>query len=155
MNRRLRGIKNPLDQFQADSEILVLVDVELSFLPRRGIASGHLCFDPLHHAGAGAILARGLQNTLTGFQRCADCSLPPCVDPRPTDRLTALGALVSRPGKPGMDPFLNDRALELSKDAEHLKECPPARRGCINGLLFEIKIAPNGAEFAKKADEIL
>jgi hypothetical protein len=52
-------------------------------------------------------------------------------------------------------PFLNNRALELRKYAEHLKECPPGRGGCINRLLFEIKIAPSGVEFAEKADEIL
>jgi hypothetical protein len=52
-------------------------------------------------------------------------------------------------------PFLNDRALELCKDAEHLKECPSGGRGCINRLLFEIEVAPSGVKFAKKADEVL
>ena len=75
--------------------------------------------------------------------------------PRPPDRLAALGALVSRPGKSGLDPFLDDRALELGKDAEHLKECPSRRGGCINRLLFEIEVASSGVEFAKKAGEIL
>ena len=88
-------------------------------------------------------------------QRCANCRFLVRIDPRPTDRLAALGALVSRPGKPGVDPFLNDRALELCKYAEHLKECPSGRGGCINRLLFEIEVAPNGVELAKKADQIL
>jgi hypothetical protein len=64
MNRRSRGIKNPLDQCQADPEILVLGHLVLSFLSRRVIASGHLSFDPLHHAGAGAALACGFENAL-------------------------------------------------------------------------------------------
>src|ERR1700730_11376785 len=54
-----------------------------------------------------------------------------------------------------MYPFLNDRALEICKYAEHLKECPSSRGGCINRLLFEIEVAPTGVELAKKADEIL
>ena len=33
----------------------------------------------------------------------------------PTNRLPALGALLSRPGKPGVYPFPDDRALEFSK----------------------------------------
>src|SRR6516165_12258481 len=68
------------------------------------------------------ILARGLENTLTAYQRCADCGFFRCADPRPTDRLAAFGALLSRPGKPGMYPFLDDRALEFGKYAQHLEE---------------------------------
>ena len=60
------------------------------------------------------ILARGLENTLTAYQRCADCGFFRCADPRPTDRLAAFGALLSRPGKPGMYPFL--------EYAQHLEE---------------------------------
>jgi hypothetical protein len=52
-------------------------------------------------------------------------------------------------------PLLNDRAVELRKYAEHLKECPSGRSGCINRLLFEIEVAPSGVELAKKDDEIL
>src|ERR1700730_16688185 len=54
-----------------------------------------------------------------------------------------------------MYPFLNDRALEICKYAEHLKECPSSRGGCINRLLFEIEVAPSGVELAEKADQIL
>src|SRR6516165_2905317 len=101
------------------------------------------------------ILARGLENTLTAYQRCADCGFFRCADPRPTDRLAAFGALLSRPGKPGMYPFLNNRALELCKNAEHLKQRASGRGGCIDRLLFKIEVAPGGVEFAKKANEIL
>ena len=54
-----------------------------------------------------------------------------------------------------MDAFLNDRALELRKHAQHLKECPSRRGGCVNRLLFKIQVAPGRVEFAKKADQIL
>jgi hypothetical protein len=84
------------------------------------IGSRHLGFDPLHHASTGAALARSLDNALAARQRCADCLFFRCVNPRPADRLTAFGALLSRPGKPGVDPFLNDRTLELCKYAKHL-----------------------------------
>jgi hypothetical protein len=42
-----------------------------------------------------------------------------------------------------------------AKYAEHLEESPSGRGGCVNRLLFEIEIAANGVQFAKKADEIL
>jgi hypothetical protein len=51
--------------------------------------------------------------------------------------------------------FLNDRALELCKYAEHLEERRPGGGGCVNRLLFEIEVAPNSVELAEKADEIL
>src|SRR5262244_888236 len=43
--------------------------------------------------------------------------LPPLLLRRssPTNRLPALGALLSRPGKPGVYPFPDDRAREISK----------------------------------------
>src|ERR1700737_5458368 len=80
-----------------------------------GKLSRHFGLDPLYNASAGAALARGLENALAARQRCADCRFLLRVDPRPTDRLAALRALVSRPGKPRVYPFLNDRALELCK----------------------------------------
>jgi len=51
-------------------------------------------------------------------------------------------------------PFLDDRALELGKYAEHLEERPPGRGSSVDRLLFEIEIASGGVEFAQKADEI-
>jgi len=51
-------------------------------------------------------------------------------------------------------PFLNDRALEFCKYAEHLKKRPSSGDGCVDGLLFEIEVAPSGVEFTKKADAI-
>ena len=69
-NRRLRHIKNPLNLCQADPEIVVLWDASnYPFLSRRVIASGHLSFDSLHHAGAGAALSRGFENTFAARQR--------------------------------------------------------------------------------------
>ena len=78
-----------------------------------------------------------------------------CADPRPTNRFPAPGALLSRPGKPGVYPFMDDRALELGKYAEHLEERPPGRGSSVDRLLFEIEIASGGVEFAQKADEVL
>ena len=71
MNGGLRGIKNPQDQCQAsDPEILVLVDRSNYLFSRvELLPSGHLSFDPLHHAGAGAALARGFKNALAARQR--------------------------------------------------------------------------------------
>src|SRR6516165_4009542 len=54
-----------------------------------------------------------------------------------------------------MDPFLNNRALELGKYAEHLKQRASGRGGCVDRLLFQIEVAPGGVEFAKKANQIL
>src|SRR5215472_12838537 len=119
------------------------------------IGSGHLGFDPLHHASTGFELAGGFENAFTARQRRADCRLFRCVDPRPTNRLPALGALLSCPSKPGVYPFLDDRALELGKYAEHLEERSPGRGSSVDRLLFEIEIASGGVEFAQKADEIL
>jgi hypothetical protein len=142
-------------QCQADPENFLLDVPKLSFLSRRVIASGHLGFDPLHHAGAGAALAGGPENAFAARQLCTNCRFLHRIDPRSTDRLAALGPFVSRPGKSGVYPFLNDCALELGKYAEHLKERPPCWGGCINRLLFEIEVAPNSVEFAEKTDEIL
>jgi hypothetical protein len=52
-------------------------------------------------------------------------------------------------------PFLNDRALELGEDTEHLEERPSGGGGCVNRLLFKVEVASSGVKFAKKADEIL
>src|SRR5215471_19700258 len=119
------------------------------------IGSRHLGFDPLHHASTGFELAGGFENAFTARQRCADCRLFCCVDPRPTNRFPAPGALLSRPGKSGVYPFLDDCALELGKYAEHLEERPPGRGSRVDRLLFEIEIASGGVEFAQKADEVL
>ena len=55
-----------------------------------------------------------------------------------------------------MYPFLNDRALELGEDTEHLEEeRPSGGGGCVNRLLFKVEVASSGVKFAKKANEIL
>jgi len=74
----------------------------------------HLGFDPLHHASTGFELAGGFENAFTARQRCADAASF-VASSSPTNRLPALGALLSRPGKPGVYPFPDDRALEFSK----------------------------------------
>src|SRR5689334_17245136 len=107
------------------------------------IGSGHLRFDALDHATTGAALTGGFENALAARQRYADCGFSRSFDPRPTDRLAALGALLSRPGKPGMNALLNDRALELRKHTKHLEQRPSCWGGCVDRLLFEIEIAPN------------
>ena len=88
------------------------------------VVTRHFSFDPLHHAATGAAFSRRLDNTLAARERGTDCRFSRCVDPRPTDRPAALSALVSRSGKSGVYPFLNDRALELGEDTEHLEERP-------------------------------
>ena len=99
----------------------------------------HLGFDPLHHASTGFELAGGFENAFTARQRCADCRLFRCVDPRPANRFSAPGALFSRPGKSGVYPFLDDCALELGKYAEHLEERPPGRGSSVDRLLFDLR----------------
>jgi hypothetical protein len=117
------------------------------------VVTRHFSFDPLHHAANGAALARRLKNTLAARERRTDCRFSRCVDPRPTDRPAALGALVSRSAKSGVYPFLNDRALELTPSIWKMR--PSGGGGCVNRLLFKVEVASSGVKFAKKADEIL
>ena len=67
-NKALARYQNS-SECQADPVILVLGHLVSSFLSRRVIASGHLGFDALHHAGASAALARGFENALAARQR--------------------------------------------------------------------------------------
>jgi hypothetical protein len=118
------------------------------------VVTRHFSFDPLHHAATTAAFARRLENALAARERRTDCRFSRCVDPRPTDRPAALGALISRSGKSGVYPFLNDRALELGEDTEHLEERPSGGGGCVNRLFFKVEVASSGVKFAKN-DEIL
>jgi len=52
-------------------------------------------------------------------------------------RSAKLFAFTDGPAQPGAHPFLNDRTLELGKDAEHLKHCLAARRRSVETLLVQ------------------
>jgi hypothetical protein len=154
--RRSRGIKNPPDQCQADPKILVLVDTSnylssrVARLPR-AISALTRCITLVPVRRSRAVLR--MPFPLASAERIVASFVSPIL--RPTDWSAALGAFVSRPGDPCVDPFLNNSALELGKYAQHLEESAPGRGGCVDRLLFEIEVAPGGVEFAKKADEIL
>jgi hypothetical protein len=115
----------------------------------------HLSLDSLRRANTDATESRRLEDASAFLQLCADALGPAPIDPGAADGLAAPRALLSGPGKPGVYPLLDDRALELGEDAKHLEESPPGRRGCVHGLLLEVKIGPSGAEFAEKADKVL
>jgi hypothetical protein len=125
------------------------------FLSRRVIASGHLGFDALHYAGAGAALARGFENALAACQRRTDCRFFRCANPRPTDRFAALRADDTRPGYPSVDAFLNDRALELGEHTQHLKQRAARRRSRVDRLPIQIQIATGTIQLTQEAHKIL
>jgi hypothetical protein len=50
--------------------------------------------------------------------------------------------LAPGPRKPGADPFLNHRALKLSKDAHHLEQGLAGWRGRIEALPMQEEIDP-------------
>ena len=66
----------------------------------------------------------------------------------------ALGPLHASPGDAGVDALLDDRALELGEYAKHLEQRPSGRRGRVDGLPFEIKVAPRAVQLPEKADEV-
>src|SRR6516165_1121312 len=74
---------------------------------------------------------------------------------RGATRSAALRAFRPRPGNAGIDAFLNDRAFELGEHTQHLKQRPPCRRGCIDGLPFQIEIAADHIQLAQGPDQIL
>jgi len=54
-----------------------------------------------------------------------------------------------------MDPFLNNRALELGKYAEHLKHRLAGRRRGVEALLVQVQLDPERVQFGEEADKVL
>jgi hypothetical protein len=77
----------------------------------------------------------------------ADGSTPRGMDFWPTDRFATLGALGLGPRHAGHHALADDRALELSEDAEHLKHRLTCRRGGIEALLMQVEIDLERAQF--------
>ena len=51
--------------------------------------------------------------------------------------------VLASPFHPRLDPPLNDRALELGEDPEHLEEGAPGWGGCVDRLPLKIEITPD------------
>ena len=64
-------------------------------------------------------------------------------------------ALSTSPLKRGTDSFLDDRVLELSKDAKHLEHGPAGRGGRVEALLMQKQIDLERMELGQEADEVL
>jgi hypothetical protein len=64
-------------------------------------------------------------------------------------------ALKAGPLKPGADSFLNDRSLELGKDAQHLEHGLAGGGGRIEPLLMQEQIDPERVEFGQEANQVL
>jgi hypothetical protein len=60
-------------------------------------------------------------------------------------RLAALGALLPRPGKAGIDALLNHGALELGEDAAHLKHRLTQQRPCVDATRLSAAGKRSGA----------
>jgi hypothetical protein len=64
-------------------------------------------------------------------------------------------ALALGPRQPGTNALLDDRALELGKDAHHLKHRLAGRGRGVEALLMQEQIDPQGVQFGEKADQVL
>jgi len=84
----------------------------------------------------------GSQANSIGFVGSTDGRTPHGMDGWPTDGLTALGALGLGPRHAGQHTLADDRALELSEDAEHLKHRLAGRRRGVEALLMQVQLDP-------------
>ena len=57
--------------------------------------------------------------------------------------------------KAGADSLLNDRPLELGKDAHHAEKGLACRRGRVDALLLQAKVDLERVKLGKKADQVL
>jgi hypothetical protein len=85
----------------------------------------------------------------------ADGRTPRRMDCRSTDRLAALGAPGLGPRHAGHHALADDRALELGKDAEHLKHRLAGRRLGVEALLMQKQGNLGFAKVFEEADEVL
>jgi hypothetical protein len=60
-----------------------------------------------------------------------------------------MPALGARSGDSGADALDDDRAFELTENAQHLEQRAPGRGGRVDSLLVQIEIAADGAELAE------
>jgi len=77
------------------------------------------------------------------------------MDCRPTNRLAALSALGLGPRHAGHHALSDDRALELSEDAERLKHCLAGRRRGVEALLMQVQLDPERVQLGEEGDEVL
>jgi hypothetical protein len=64
-------------------------------------------------------------------------------------------SLAPRPREAALDALDNHGALELGKDAHHLKHRLTGWRASVDTLLMEVEINALGVEFAKEGDQLL
>jgi hypothetical protein len=87
------------------------------------------------------LCGNGSQANSAGFVGGADGRTPRGMDGRPTNWLVALGTLGLGPRHAGHHALADDRALELSEDAEHLKHRVAGRRRGVEALLMQVQFA--------------
>src|SRR5262245_24817567 len=97
--------------------------------------------DPLHHTDANAVLGRDLVDPeLALLQGSSNGHLDIGRDAWPSNWLAALGAVIPGPRDAGHDALLQNRALELCKDACNLKHRLAHGRRGVEALRVQIEV---------------
>jgi hypothetical protein len=65
-----------------------------------------------------------------------------------------LFALAPGPRQPGTNALLDHRALELGKDAHHLKHGLAGRGRGVEALLMQEQVDPQGVQFGEKSSQM-
>src|ERR1043165_1103924 len=108
----------------------------VSALLRRG---AHRLCDLVYRSDPDPNLTGDLDDPLASFGQSSPDRPFLCGRDRLTaDRIAGSGPALARPSDAGPDPLLNDAALELRKDAEHLKQRLAGRGRGVEALLFKV-----------------
>jgi hypothetical protein len=87
------------------------------------------------------------------LQGRADIGLSLSPDPRPTDRLAAVGAVSGSPGHSCQHPLPDHRALEFGKHAHHLEHGLARRGRRVETLLVQVEIDVLGVELGQQLQQ--
>jgi hypothetical protein len=121
---------------------------------------------PLHQMGADTKLTSNLQHAHAAPVEGTDSFFHLLGAHTPAFLISTPGAILAIPtaksdaggpgsGHAGIDAIAEQATLELGKDTAHLEHRPARRRRGVEGLLMQIKIAPDGLELIQKSNQIL